>query len=237
MSFEFRHALCSVEPELNCDVFAELNLWLHSFRMSSVGMSTHRLVADTPMGIWHSEGAWEASLTRVALIHAVVSLIIERLHSSCSYLSLLVLGRSRSSLFSLSSRDLGACRTLNSLKRRECSYVITWLWLLFGLYSWLIDCPLWFGVSKSKKFLSKTAMSFEFRAALCSVEPELKRCLYWTIPSWFHSFRMSSVGMSTHRLDWTHRWAYGIVRVPGKLHSLVLSDPRCSRSDHWTIEL
>ena len=45
------------------------------------------------MGIWHSEGAWEASLTRVALIPAVVDLIIERLNSSCPHLCLEDLGQ------------------------------------------------------------------------------------------------------------------------------------------------
>ena len=65
MSFEFPDALCSVEPELNRDVFAEP--YLVGFILSGChlrGMSTHRLAADTPMGIWHSEGAWEASLIR-----------------------------------------------------------------------------------------------------------------------------------------------------------------------------
>ena len=43
-SFEMLFALMNHH---RCDVFAELNLWLYSFRMSSVGMSTHWTRRDT----------------------------------------------------------------------------------------------------------------------------------------------------------------------------------------------
>ena len=58
------------------DVLAELNLWYHSFRMSSTrdvdassGLNTHS------EGIWHSEGAWEASLTR-SLLRILAVLVV-----------------------------------------------------------------------------------------------------------------------------------------------------------------
>ena len=64
-----RAALATAELLLcGGDVLAELHLWYHSFRMSSTrdvdassGLNTHS------EGIWHSEGAWEASLTRCSL--------------------------------------------------------------------------------------------------------------------------------------------------------------------------
>ena len=96
-----------------------------------------------------------------------------------------------------------ASMILNRLEKRACSYVITLLRLLFALNWWVIDCPLWFGVSKLKKSSSEMAMSFEFWDALCTAWPELKRCLCWIKPCWFHSFRMSSVGMSTQPLTHT----------------------------------
>ena len=103
-----------------------------------------------------------------------------------------VLGGSLSWLSLWSSRDLGQSMILNRRERRACSYVITLLRVLFALNWWVIDCPLWFGVSKLKKSSSEMAMSFEFWDALWTAWPKLKRCLCWIKPCWFHSFRMSS---------------------------------------------
>ena len=97
------------------------------------------------------------------------------------------------------------------------------------------------GVSKLKKFLSKMAMSFEFWDTLWTVEAKLNRDVFAEL--YLVGFILLGChlrGMSTHPLDWTHtRRGYGIVRVPGKLHSLVFSEPCCSicHYDSFVLEL
>ena len=137
--------------------------------------------------------------------------------------------RSSCSLLSVSSLRSSCKYPSSSTEKRPFSYVKTLLWLFFRLDSCLTDCLLLSGVSKWKKFLSKMAMSFDFWDTLWTVEPKLNRDVF-TEP-YLVGFILLGChlrGMSTHPLDWTHRWGYGIVRVLGKLHSLALLDPCCS---------